>query len=89
MPIVTRYVLDENGTVVRMNADELILEKEYFSDYTLDDAAYKEGFIGLTEAAFTGDEALITGATMTSNAVKTAVRDIFAAFNSLKENGGI
>ena len=89
MPIVTRYVLDENGTVVRMNADELILEKEYFSDYTLDDAAYKEGFIGLTEAAFTGEEALITGATMTSNAVKTAVRDIFAAFNSLKENGGI
>ena len=89
MAIVTRYVLDENGAIVKMNADELILEKDYFSNYTLDEASYKEGFQGLTESTFTGDETLITGATMTSNAVKSAVRDIFEAFHDLKENGGI
>lgn len=89
MAIVTRYVLDENGAIVKMNADELILEKDYFSNYTLDETSYKEGFQGITESTFTGDETLITGATMTSNAVKTAVQDIFEAFQNLKENGGI
>ena len=89
MAIVTRYVLDEIGAIVKMNADELILEKDYFSNYTLDETSYKEGFQGITESTFTGDETLITGATMTSNAVKTAVQDIFEAFQNLKENGGI
>ena len=89
MPLVTRFVLDSNGTIVRMNADELILEKEYFSDYTLDESAYKGSFAGLTADSFTGEETLIAGATMSSNAVRTAVNDVFAAFQNLQSNGGI
>ena len=89
MQLVTRYVLDGTGKIVSMNADELILEAEYFSDYTLDEASYKSGFAGLTADSFTGEETLITGATMSTNAVKTAVKDVFAAFQNLQDNGGM
>lgn len=82
------YVLDESGAITAFRATELILYSEYFSDYTLDEAAYKEGFLGLTGETFTGEQALITGATMTSNAVKTATDDVFAAFRLLTENRG-
>ena len=84
MAIVTYYVLDENGAIVAMNADELILIKEYFSNYTLDEPAYKEGFVGLTKDGFTGEQAVISGATMSSRAVDTAVRDIFQAYDLLR-----
>ena len=89
MQLVTRYVLDGSGKIVSMNADELILEKEYFSSYTLDEASYKAGFAGLTAESFTAEDTLITGATISSNAVKTAVYDVFAAFKNLQENGGL
>ena len=89
MQLVTRFVLDGNGTIVSMNADELILEKEYFSSYTLDEPSYKAGFAGLTADSFTAEDTLIAGATMSSNAVKTAVNDVFKTFQNLQENGGI
>ena len=84
MAIVTYYVLDENGAIVAMNADELILIKEYFSNYTLDEPAYKEGFVGLTKDGYTGEQTVISGATMSSQAVDTAVRDIFQAYDLLR-----
>ena len=39
--------------------------------------------------SFTGEDTLISGATISSNAVKTAVYDVFAAFKNLQENGGL
>ena len=89
MQLVTRFVLDGTGKIVSMNADELILEKEYFSSYTLDESSYKAGFTGLTADSFTAEDTLIAGATLSSNAVKTAVYDVFAAFQNLQNNGGI
>ena len=89
MQLVTRFVLDGTGKIVSMNADELILEKEYFSSYTLDESSYKAGFTGLTADSFTAEDTLIAGATLSSNAVKTAVNDVFAAFQNLQNNGGI
>jgi Na+-translocating ferredoxin:NAD+ oxidoreductase RnfG subunit len=89
MQLVTRFVLDGTGKIVSMNADELILEKEYFSSYTLDESSYKAGFTGLTADSFTAEDTLIAGATMSSNAVKTAVYDVFAAFQNLQNSGGI
>ena len=82
--IVTYYVLDENGAIVAMNADELILIKEYFTNYTLDEPSYKEGFAGLTKDAYTGEQAVISGATMSTEAVNTAVNDIFNAYDLLR-----
>ncbi len=78
------YVLDEQGAIVKMTVDELIFDAEYFHGYTLDEPSYKAGFEGLTSGSFTGDQALISGATLTSNAMKTATKDVFAAFDLLK-----
>ena len=80
------YVLDESGAIVTMRAKELILHSEYFSNYTLDEASYKEGFLGLTADAYTGEQALIAGATMSSDAVDTATRDVFEAFRLAAAN---
>lgn len=89
LPVVTWYVLNGDGAIVQMNAEELILIKEYFSAYTLDEPSYKAGFEGLTADSFTGEQALIAGATESTEAVTTATRDIFEAFRILSENGGV
>ena len=82
------YILDANGAIVRMQADELIFYAEYFSDYTLDESQYKAGFAGLTGDTFTGEQALISGATASSNAVAAATKDTFAAYQIIQANGG-
>ena len=82
------YLLDENGAIVALRTAELILHSDYFSDYELDEAAYKEGFIGLTGESYTGEEALISGATMSSDAADAATRDVFEAFSLLMESMG-
>ena len=87
-PMVIYYVIDDNGAIVTMTADELILFKEYFTSYQLDEESYKAGFAGLTADSFTGDEALISGATVSSDAIRVATDDAFAAFAAVKENGG-
>ena len=84
-----KWNYNADGEIVMMNAKEFILEKEYFSKYTLDAPSYKEGFVGLTGETMTDDVAFISGATMTMNAVKTATHDVFDAFATLKENGGL
>ena len=87
-PMVIYYVIDDNGAIVTMTADELILFKEYFTSYQLDESSYKAGFTGLTGDSFTGGEALISGATVSSDAVRVATEDAFAAFAAVNENGG-
>ena len=83
LPMAVYYVLDVNGAIVSMNAEELIFYKDYFSDYTLDEPSYKEGFIGLTGDSYTGEQALIAGATMSTGGVDTATKDVFAAFAAI------
>ena len=82
------YVLDESGAIAAFRTKELILYSEYFSDYTLDEASYKEGFLGLSSESFNGEQALISGATMSTGAVTTATEDVFEAFGLLTENRG-
>ena len=86
-PMLFYYVLDENGAIVSMNTDAFIQEKEYYSNYTLDVPSYKDSFTGCTADTFSEDQTLISGATITANAVKTATADIFAAFEAIS-NGG-
>ena len=88
LPMAFYFVLDESGAITAMTADELILIPEYFSDYELDEPAYKAGFAGQTESGWDGSAALISGATFSSDAADTAVRDVFAAFGALAGKGG-
>lgn len=87
-PIAVYFVLDESGAIVSMACDELILFGEYFTNYVLDEAAYKEGFTGLTVDSWTGEQALISGATASTNAITSATDDVFAAFQTVLANGG-
>ena len=78
------YVLDEAGTIVGIHVDELIFHSEYFSDYTLEPGSYKDGFKGQTAATWSDDIAAISGATMTSDSMRVATKDVFAAFETVK-----
>ena len=82
------FVLDENGAIAALRTGELILHSDYFSAYELDEPSYKEGLVGLTGESYTGEQTLISGATMSSDAAATAVRDTFAAFDRLVESEG-
>ena len=87
-PIAVYYVLDENGAIVSMACDEIILFGEYFTSYELDEAKYKEGFAGLTAGNFTGEQTLISGATASTNAMTVATEDVFAAFQAISATDG-
>ena len=81
-------VLDENGAIAKVDAKQLFFETDYFPvDDTVDQPAYKAGFAGMTADSLPADAGMITGATMTSGAVRQAITDSFAAFAQL-QNGG-
>ena len=88
LPMEVFFVLDESGAVAGMNVDEIIFFSEYFNDYELDEDAYKAGFTGLTSDAWTGEQALISGATFSAEGVSTATTDVFEVFQRILENGG-
>lgn len=87
-PIAVYFVLDENGAIVSMASDEIILFGEYFTSYELDESQYKEGFAGLTADSFTGEQALISGATASTNAMTVATEDVFSAFQAISATDG-
>ena len=79
------FIIDANGAIAKMDAKQFIFEEEYFMSFGgMDTPAYKEGFVGITIDSWTGDQAIIATATMTSNAVKQSTEDSFDAFNSIK-----
>lgn len=87
-PIAVYFVLDESGAIVSMACDEIILYGEYFTNYELDEAKYKEGLAGLTAGSFTGEQTLISGATASTNAMTVATEDVFAAFQAILATEG-
>lgn len=81
-------VIDETGAIAKLDAKQYIFEEEYFSAFGgMDVSAYRNGFVGLTSETFTGDQAVIATATMSSNAMKQAVNDAFASFDTLTKGG--
>ncbi|MDO4500974.1 MAG: FMN-binding protein [Erysipelotrichaceae bacterium] len=83
-PVGYYYTVNADGSIAKMSADELILEADFFTAYTLDEAAYKEGFVGVTADTYSDDLALIAGASFSSSAGRVATRDVFEAYASLK-----
>ena len=86
MNLVVYYILDKDGSIVSMTADEFILIAEYFTSYTLDENAYKEGFAGKNAGNYTTECSLISGATVSSDAVNSATEDVFELFAAIAEN---
>ncbi|MCR5664698.1 MAG: hypothetical protein K6G17_07505 [Oscillospiraceae bacterium] len=83
------YVLDENGAIVSLYVDTIIIEKDYFPNAPeIKKADYQEPFVGLTGDSYSGEQAIIAGATMTSDAMDAATRDVFEAFGLLMESRG-
>ena len=81
------YIIDGNGAIVKTDADQYIFEEHDFKEYGGFKGLpenYREGFVGITGDTFTGNEVIISAATMSSNAIKAATEDIFAAFDSVK-----
>lgn len=78
-------VIDANGAIAKMDAKQFIFDEEYFFNFGgMDIGSYKGGFVGITPDTWTGDQAIIATATMTSNAVKQSTDDSFATFNAIK-----
>lgn len=79
---LTMYIsIDDNGAIYSFNCSSLYVEPEYFTHSEPDN--YTEGLVGVTES-WSGDEALITGATLTSDAVRDAINDVFESFKAIK-----
>ena len=80
---MTMYILlTEDGKIAAFSVKELIIEADYYSSYTLPDDYYSS-FSGL-DSSWSGEEALISGATLSSDAVKDAINDAFDAYRTVK-----
>ena len=80
---MTMYILlTEDGKIAAFSVKELIIEADYYSSYTLPENYYSS-FSGL-DSSWSGEEALISGATLSSDAVKDAINDAFDAYRAVK-----
>lgn len=79
-------VIDEAGAIAKIDAKSLFFDEDYFHvDDEVDASAYKDSFTGLTGDTFAGENAMISGATMTSDAMKQSTKDAFEAFESIQK----
>ncbi len=80
------HVINSDGEIVLFKTSELIIDGEYYSAHELtDETAYRAQFVGLTEETYSDDITLVTGATITSNAVAASHRSAFEVFDNIKE----
>ena len=81
-------IVDGNGAIAKVDAKQFVFEVDDFVHYQQFDKdvlnGYEDGFVGETLENWTGDKAIITGATVSSNAMKKATLHVFDAFNSIK-----
>jgi uncharacterized protein with FMN-binding domain len=81
-------IIDENGAIAKIDAKQFIFDEEYFMNFGgMNVGDYKQGFEGITTDTWTGEQAIIATATMTSNAMKQSTTDAFESFATIK-NGG-
>lgn len=90
MDIVT--VIDENGAIVKQIIKQMAFGhgveympgiKDFIDPSAPAFGAYLDKFTGLTEGTLS-DDVLVSGATVSTTAVKTATKDAFTVFNSIK-----
>lgn len=78
-------ILDGDGKISEIKVSEFILYSQYYEDYTLNEEEYINNLKGKTESTLTESDTLISGATISASAVKTAITDMFEAQKEIKE----
>lgn len=81
-------ILDSEGKIAKVDASQLVFEEEYFYGFGGVPNGYLSGFVGENGESWTGDKAVIAGASMSTGVMKTATADVFAAFDSIISNEG-
>ncbi len=80
--MVMYILLTQDGKIASFSVKELIIEADYFSGYTLRDDYYSS-LQGL-DSSWSGEEALISGATLSTDAVRDGINDAFDAYRIIK-----
>ena len=80
--MVMYILLTQDGKIASFSVKELIIEADYFSLYSIRDDYYPS-FEGL-DSSWSGEEAIISGATLSSDAVKDGINDAFDAYRTIK-----
>ena len=79
---LTMYIsIDDKGAIYSFNCSALYVDPEYFTHSEPEN--YTGGLVGVTDS-WSGEKALITGATLTSEAVRDAINDVFDSFKAIK-----
>ena len=79
---LTMYIsIDDKGAIYSFNCSALYVDPEYFTHSEPEN--YTGGLVGVTDS-WSGEEALITRATLTSEAVRDAINDVFDSFKAIK-----
>lgn len=77
-------ILDSKGAIDKLTAEKFIFDEEYFpAAANMDFPSYAASFNGLTENTFSGDNCIVTGATLTSKSVATSTRDAFDTYKNI------
>ena len=78
--VKTYVVIDHEGKIAKVDVIGIFGDEEYFGvAHGFDETGYENGFVGNTDFV---DTNVISGATMTSNAVKQAIEDSFDLYNA-------
>ena len=80
-------ILDSEGKIKEIKISEIILYSQYYDDYELDEDAYTEGLKGKDGSTLSDKDTLISGATISGNAVNKALKDMFEAYGKITEGG--
>ncbi|MBO5196444.1 MAG: FMN-binding protein [Clostridia bacterium] len=83
-PMTMTFVIENGSVTSYRNTGDFIQFGEYYSVPGLNENEYMQNMAGKTEADIT-DELLVTGATISTAAVKLAAEDAFEAYKELTE----
>ena len=79
--VKTYVVIDHEGKIANVDVIGLFGDEEYFDvAHRFNEAGYESGFAGNNDFV---DTNVISGATMTTNAIKQAIKDAFAEFANI------
>ena len=83
-PMDISIAFNTKGRIVKVMVSEFILEEDYYGNCPEIPAEYLNGYIGKTPYNLDDEDLLITGATVSVNTIKNAIKESYDALNVLK-----